>query len=202
MTREHWEQIYETRPADELSWHQRDSATSHRLVVAAAPQRSAAIVDVGSGMSVLVDRLVDDGYRDLTLVEVSAHALDGVRTRLGERARSVTFAEYDVRDWRPDRVYDVWHDRAMFHFLTDEVDRTRYVDVARGAVRPGGALIIATFAADGPTQCSGLPVKRHSAHDLAAVLGDTFTVESSEREEHITPAGVVQPFTWMVFRRS
>jgi len=202
VTRDHWEQIYATRPAAELSWYQRDPATSHRLVIAAAPERSAGIVDVGSGTSALVDRLLDDGYRDLTLLDLSAHALADVRTRLGERARAVTFVPSDVLDWSPSRTYDVWHDRAAFHFLTDDTDRARYIDIAREAVRPGGALILATFASEGPTHCSGLPVRRHSAHDLAAAFGAAFAVESSEREEHVTPAGVVQPFTWMVLRRS
>jgi SAM-dependent methyltransferase len=202
VNRRHWEQIYETRPADELSWYQREPATSHRLVVAAAPDRSAAIVDVGSGASFLVDRLLDDGYRDVTLVDVSARALEGVRSRLGEPARAVTFVCSDVLDWSPDRAYDVWHDRAAFHFLTDDADRARYVEHVADAVRPGGSLIIATFAADGPTHCSGLPVRRHSAHDLAAAFGAAFMVESSEREEHVTPAGLMQPFTWMVLRRT
>jgi 2-polyprenyl-3-methyl-5-hydroxy-6-metoxy-1,4-benzoquinol methylase len=202
VTGPHWEEVYATRAADEVSWYQRDPATSVRLVEACAPARSAAIVDVGSGASFLVDRLLDDGYRDVTVVDVSARALEGVRTRLREHARSVTFVCSDVLDWSPERTYDVWHDRAAFHFLTDEVDRAHYVDVARESVRPGGALIVATFAADGPTHCSGLPVRRHSAHDLAAGFGAGFVLESSEREEHVTPAGVVQPFTWTVLRRS
>ena len=202
MTAPHWEEVYATRAANEVSWYQRDPATSVRLVEASSADRSAAIVDVGSGASFLVDRLLDDGYRDITLVDVSARALDGVRTRLGEPARSVTFVCSDALEWSPERAYDVWHDRAAFHFLTDDTDRARYVEVASMSVRPGGALIVATFAADGPTHCSGLPVRRHSAHDLAAAFGACFTVESSEREEHVTPAGVVQPFTWMVLRRS
>ena len=202
MTGPHWEEVYATRAADEVSWYQRDPATSVRLVEALAADRSAGIVDVGSGASFLVDRLLADGYRDVTLVDVSARALDGLRTRLGEPAGSVTFVCSDVLDWSPERTYEVWHDRAAFHFLTDDADRARYVEIAGRSVRPGGALIVATFAADGPTHCSGLPVRRHSAPDLADAFGAWFTVESSEREEHITPVGVVQPFTWMVLRRS
>lgn len=201
MNRERWEQIYETRPTDQLSWYQREPAISHRLVVAAAPDRSAAIVDVGSGVSALVDRLLDDGYRGITLVEVSAHALDAVRARLGDRARAVAFVRSDVLDWSPDRAYDVWHDRAVFHFLTADTDRARYVEQATEAVRPGGALIVASFAADGPTHCSGLPVRRHTADDLAGAFAGAFTLQSNEREEHITPAGGRQPLTWAVLRR-
>jgi 2-polyprenyl-3-methyl-5-hydroxy-6-metoxy-1,4-benzoquinol methylase len=201
MSRAHWEQIYETRPAAELSWYQREPATSRRLVVAAASSRSATIVDVGSGVSSLVDRLLDDGHTDVTLVDLSLHALEAVRTRLGERADSVTFVCSDVLDWSADRPYDVWHDRAVFHFLTDDADRARYAERAAAAVRPGGMLIVASFAADGPTHCSGLPVRGHTADDLARSFADAFTLESAEREAHVTPAAVTQPFTWAVLRR-
>ncbi len=202
MTAEHWEQIYATRAIDEVSWYQREPAASIRLVEGATQDRSAAIVDVGSGASVLVDRLLADGYRAVTLVDVSARALETVRHRLGTSAGVVTFVASDVLDWVPDRAYDVWHDRAAFHFLSDDRDRARYVDLATRAVRPGGALILATFAADAPTHCSGLPVRRQEANDLAATFRGAFTLESSEREEHVTPAGVVQPFTWAMLRRS
>lgn len=202
MTAEHWEEIYATRAIDEVSWYQREPATSIRLVEASAPERSAAIVDVGSGASRLVDRLLADGYRVVTLVDVSIHALETVRARLGASSDRVTFVASDVLDWAPQHQYDVWHDRATFHFLTDDRDRARYVDLAARAVQPGGALIIATFAADGPTHCSGLPVLRHEAKDLAAAFGAAFTLASSEREEHVTPAGVLQPFTWVVLHRT
>ena len=198
---EHWDEIYGTRTVDAVSWYQREPAVSLRLVPAAAPDRAAGIVDVGSGASSLVDRLLDDGYRDLTLVDVSTRALDLVRARLGDRARHVTFVAGDVLDWTPDREFAVWHDRAVFHFLTDEQDRARYVERAAAAVRPAGALIVATFAADGPPQCSGLPVHRHQPADLARAFGPAFVLEAAEREEHMTPAGVVQPFSWAVLRR-
>jgi trans-aconitate methyltransferase len=202
VSAEHWDEIYATRAVDQVSWFQRRPVTSLRLVEAAAPDRSAAIVDVGSGASSLVDRLLDDGHRDLTLVDVSARALDVVRMRLGDRAGRVTFVRSDVLDWAPDRGFDVWHDRAVFHFLTDDDDRARYVERATAAVRPGGLLIVATFAADGPTHCSGLPVRRHSADDLARTFAPAFTRQADEREEHVTPAEVVQPFSWIVLRRS
>ena len=199
---EHWDEIYATRPVDELSWYPREPAVSLRLVLAAAPDRAAAIVDVGSGASSLVDRLLDDGYQDLTLVDVSTRALDQVRARLGEHAGHVTFVGSDVLDWMPEREFAVWHDRAVFHFLTDEQDRATYVERAAAAVRPAGALIVATFAADGPRQCSGRPVRRHEPADLARTFGPAFVLESAEREEHLTPAGIVQPFSWAVLRRT
>jgi trans-aconitate methyltransferase len=113
----------------------------------------------------------------------------------------VAFVRSDVLDWSPDRAYDVWHDRAVFHFLSNDAERARYVERATEAVRPGGAVIVASFAADGPTHCSGLPVRRHTADDLAGTFASAFTLESNEREEHVTPAGGTQPFTWAVLRR-
>ena len=202
MTAEHWDEVYATRATDAVSWYQSEPAISVRLVETSAPERSAAIVDVGGGTSSLVDRLLADGYRALTLVDVSARALETVRARLGALATDVTFVRSDVLTWQIDRAYDVWHDRATFHFLTDERERAAYVELAARGVRPGGTLIIATFAADGPEHCSGLPVRRNDAHDLASTFAATFTLTSSEREEHVTPAGVVQPFTWAVLRRS
>jgi 2-polyprenyl-3-methyl-5-hydroxy-6-metoxy-1,4-benzoquinol methylase len=201
VTAAHWDQVYATRGVDEVSWFQRDPAMSLRLVRTAVPERSGAIVDVGAGASLLVDHLLDDGYRDVTLVDVSEQALATVRTRLGDRAGSVDFVCTDVTAWTPPREYDVWHDRAVFHFLTDEDARSAYVSRAATAVRRQGALIIATFAADGPTHCSGLPVRRHSADDLRHEFDGAFVLEDTCREEHVTPAGVVQPFTWAVLRR-
>ena len=202
MSAEHWDEVYATRGVDQVSWFEPDPATSLRLVEAAAPERSAAIVDVGAGASSLVDRLLDAGYVDVTLLDVSSRALETVRTRLGDRATGVTFVADDVLDWVPERVFDVWHDRVAFHFLIDEVDRARYVERAAATVRPGGTLIVATFAADGPTNCSGLPVHRHEAADLARTFSPAFVLEAAEREEHVTPADLVQPFTWAVLHRS
>jgi trans-aconitate methyltransferase len=149
-----------------------------------------------------VDRLLDDGYVDLTLLDVSARALEALRTRLGDRATRVRFVHSDVLDWVPERSFDVWHDRAVFHFLTDADARARYADRAAAAVRPGGSLVVATFAADGPTHCSGLPVRRHTPGELARTFAPAFTLAADEREEHVTPAGVVQPFSWVVLRRT
>jgi len=202
MSAEHWDEVYATRGVDQVNWFEPDPATSLRLVEAAAPERSAAIVDVGAGASSLVDRLIDAGYVDVTLLDVSRRALETVRTRLGDRATGVTFVADDVLDWVPERVFDVWHDRVAFHFLIDEVDRARYVERAAATVRPGGTLIVATFAADGPTNCSGLPVHRHEAADLARTFSPAFVLEAAEREEHVTPADLVQPFTWAVLHRS
>ena len=196
----HWEQVYETRSTDEVSWFQAEPSVSRRLVEAAVGT-NGSVVDVGAGASRLVDLLLDDGFSDLTVLDVSARALAVVRQRLGPRSSAVTWVHGDVLDWHPGRTFDVWHDRAVFHFLTDPQDRSRYVELVQRATAPGGTVIVATFAPDGPTHCSGLPVSRSDAAGLASIFGEAFVLGHTEREEHHTPSGVVQPFTWAVLHR-
>lgn len=198
----HWDRIYAASPSTGLSWYEREPTTSMRLIDATDVGTSAVVIDLGAGTSVLVDHLVESGYTDVTVLDVSGRALDEVRQRLGAKSDAVTYLRRDVLSWEPDRHYDVWHDRAVFHFLTDPEDRDRYVEVATGAVRPGGWVVIATFADDGPTQCSGLPVARYSPERLAGVFSAQFSLVEEDREEHVTPAGVVQPFTWVLMRRT
>ncbi|MFA9271359.1 MAG: trans-aconitate 2-methyltransferase, partial [Baekduiaceae bacterium] len=140
--------------------------------------------------------------RDITVLDLSQVALDTARDRLGARGASVTWRAGDLRAWEPGRTYDVWHDRAVLHFLVEDTDRARYADLAARAVAPGGHIVVGTFAPDGPEQCSGLPVRRHSADDLAALLAGHFEPLRSAREEHRTPSGNVQPFSWLVARRA
>ena len=185
-----------------MSWYEREPVTSLRVIGALGLGVPARIVDVGAGASSLVDCLLDEGFRDLTVVDVSARVLDEVRARLGERAGAVTFVVHDVLTWEPDRRFDLWHDRAVFHFLVDTTDRDRYVRLAAKVVGSGGAVVVAGFAEDGPPSCSGLPVCRHSTEDLAATFKPFFTLMSHERKEHVTPAGIVQPFTWTTLRRT
>jgi ubiquinone/menaquinone biosynthesis C-methylase UbiE len=196
----HWERVYETRSTDEVSWFQAEPSVSRRLVEAAVGT-NGSVVDVGAGASRLVDLLLDDGFADLTVLDVSARALAVVRERLAGRSSAVTWVHGDVLDWHPGRSFDVWHDRAVFHFLTDSEDRSRYVDLVQRVVHPGGTVIVATFAADGPTHCSGLPVSRSDAAGLATVFGEAFMLGHAEREEHLTPSGALQPFTWAVLHR-
>jgi hypothetical protein len=198
---DHWDGIYATGTSTSRSWYEREPTQSLRLIATAAASPSAAIIDLGAGTSMLVDRLLDTGFTDVTVLDISAHALDEVRRRLGPLASRVTFIRHDVLTWQPERRYDIWHDRVVFHFLSDPAQRSRYVAVAEGAVRAGGALIMATFAQDGPNQCSGLPVARYSADELADAFSAGFEPVHHERERHETPAGTVQPFTWMILRR-
>nr|WP_277602239.1 class I SAM-dependent methyltransferase [Nocardioides sp. KC13] len=159
---------------------------------------SGRVIDVGAGASNLADVLVSAGY-DVTVLDISSNALAQVRERLGRQAAYVLA---DVLSWTPAASYDVWHDRAVFHFLTDPDDQARYVDLAATAVGTGGGLVMGTFAPAGPESCSGLPTARHDAGSLARLFAESFTLEHSETEEHVTPWGAVQPFTWAVLRRS
>jgi SAM-dependent methyltransferase len=197
----HWDEIYATIPVTELSWYERDPLVGLRLIGTIAPGPAASVVDVGAGSSSLVDHLLAAGFAAVTVLDVSGRALDVVRVRLGAASREVTFVEADLLAWEPGRRYDIWHDRAAFHFLTNEAARDRYVARAAGAVRAGGHLVLATFAEDGPTRCSGLPVTRYSPRELGNVFSPFFVRVAAEREEHVTPRGTVQPFTWVVLRR-
>jgi SAM-dependent methyltransferase len=210
---EHWDTIYGTKATDEVSWFQRQPTTSQRLLTSVSSP-SGAVIDVGAGASTLVDTLLDAGWSDVTVLDVSAKALalvrDRVRDRVGdhrhdlprERPGSASFVVANVLSWQPERTFAAWHDRAVFHFLVRAEQRDQYVATASLAVRSGGVVVLGTFAADGPTQCSGLPTARYDADGLAAVFEPGFSLEHSEREEHVTPGGAVQPFTWVVLRRT
>jgi ubiquinone/menaquinone biosynthesis C-methylase UbiE len=197
----HWEQIYGTKQAIEVSWFQTHADISRELIETAAPDRASAIIDIGGGASVLVDDLLAAGYARLTVLDISGAALDQARARLGSTAADVTWLEADVLSVElPPAAFDVWHDRAVFHFLTNADDRRRYVAQVRHALTPGGVVVMGTFAEDGPLKCSGLEVARYSAAQLAAELGDGFTLVSSRRHEHTTPWGAAQAFSFCVAR--
>jgi len=178
-----------------LSWYQEHARTSVELMDAVGRTPDTSVLDVGGGASTLVDDLLAGGQRDVTVLDVSAPALAIASRRLGAPAE-VTWMVADLLAWEPPRCWDLWHDRAVLHFLVDAQDRDTYVRLLRRALRPGGAFVIGTFAADGPTHCSGLPVQRYAAEDLAELLGDVTVVER-RREVHHTPGGAAQPFTWL-----
>ncbi|MBR1130480.1 class I SAM-dependent methyltransferase [Bradyrhizobium iriomotense] len=197
----HWENVYATKGETEVSWYQDSPAISLAMIRAANSDHDAAIIDVGGGASRLVDALLQDGYRRLTVLDLAANALDVAKQRIGEAASTIDWIVADATTWRPTRTYDVWHDRAAFHFLTDPDDRAAYVERLRSAVRPGGQVIIATFAPDGPEKCSGLPVQRHDSTSLAAELGPAFELVETQREMHHTPWQSTQAFQFSRFRR-
>ena len=172
------------------------------LIEEQAPAHDAAIVDVGGGASSLAGQLLRLGFADITVLDVSGRALELARAELGTDATRVRWIEQDLLGWSPERGYDLWHDRAVFHFLVDHARQQRYAEVLRSALRPGGRAIIGTFAADGPMTCSGLPVARYDAEGLAAAFGAAFTMLAMGREEHHTPASSIQPFTWVTVERA
>lgn len=197
----HWQQVYTTRPDTGVSWFEAEPRQSLAMLTAAGATSATGIVDVGGGASRLVDALLDRGYADLTVLDVSSAALAASRARLGSRAAEICWQVADITTWLPARTYDVWHDRAVFHFLTEAADRAAYLERLRAALAPGGQAIIATFAPDGPERCSGLPVMRHDAGTLAAALGPDFALAQAERDIHITPTGDEQRFQFCRFVR-
>ena len=199
--RAHWQKVYETKKPTEVSWYQPAARVSSSLIRRVAPDRSAAIIDVGGGASTLVDGLLAAGYSSVSVLDVSSAALAQASERLGGDAARVTWLEADVLDAAlPASAYDVWHDRAVFHFLTEAADRERYVKQVRRSVRPGGYVMVATFASDGPTKCSGLEVARYAPEELHGEFGSDFQLVDSAREEHHTPTGAVQPFIYCLCR--
>ncbi|UWU92981.1 trans-aconitate 2-methyltransferase [Bradyrhizobium sp. CB1015] len=197
----HWDHVYATKGEAEVSWYQDSPAISLAMIRAAGSDRDTAIIDIGGGASRLVDALLQDGYRDVAVLDLSANALETAKKRIGQAASTVDWIVADATTWRPARTYDVWHDRAAFHFLTEPRDRAAYVERLRSAVKPGGHVIIATFAPDGPEKCSGLPVQRHDSASLAAELGREFELLESRSETHHTPWNSTQAFQFSRFRR-
>ncbi len=183
-----------------VSWYQPEPALSLAMIAALGIRNDASVVDVGGGASLLVDELLARRFTDISVVDVSQAALELARQRVGPVAR-VHWLNEDVLTWRPTRRYRLWHDRALFHFFVDASDQDRYLQTLREAVEPGGAVIIATFAPDGPERCSGLPVARHGDAEIEQLLTG-FTVVESQREEHLTPRGIRQPFIWVAARAS
>ncbi|MFO0749999.1 MAG: class I SAM-dependent methyltransferase [Myxococcota bacterium] len=199
--RNHWESVYTKKAADAVSWYARHLERSLAFIDATGAPADAAIIDVGAGASTLADDLVARGFRDLTLLDLSATALDVVRTRLGPRGESITWWVGDVTEVPlPGAAYDVWHDRAVFHFLTHPALRERYVAQVRHAVKPGGHVIVATFGLAGPERCSGLDVVRYDADGIHAAFGPSFVKVQSASDRHETPWGSVQELTYCYCR--
>jgi len=197
----HWQHVYTSKDEQAVSWFEAVPSVSLDLIRATGVGPDAAIIDIGGGAARLADALLDDGFRDLTVLDLSAEALEKAKARLGARAASVQWVTADVTTWQPDRHFDVWHDRAALHFLTDAQAQAAYAERVTRAVKPGGHVIIFTFAPDGPERCSGLPVVRHDAASLSKLLGSAFELIESRRHDHHTPGGAVQRFQFSCFRR-
>lgn len=196
----HWDQAYAHGPSTR-SWFQDRPSVSLQMLEAAAVTPRDSLIDVGGGASTLVDSLLDCGWMDLTVLDVSVAGLRTAQDRLGSAADRVQWIAADLLTWEPQRRYAAWHDRALLHFFATSADQDRYRDVLQAATTTGSVAVFGTFAPDGPPSCSGLPVARYSVEDLAAFVGQHWLPLPSEREEHRTPAGNIQPFTWASFRR-
>jgi trans-aconitate methyltransferase len=199
--RAHWETVYATKAENEVSWFQDNPSPSLEAIALTGATPASAIIDIGGGASRLVDHLLALGFVDVTVLDLSAAALDTAKARLGTPAAKARWLLADVTTWEPTASYDVWHDRAAFHFLTGENDRAAYAVRLDRALKPGGHAIIATFAPDGPERCSGLPVMRYDAESLGRALGREFRLLQTRRHEHATPWGSRQMFQFSVFRR-
>lgn len=196
---EHWNAAYESGD-ESVSWRQKE--TPHSLgLIRSVSEPEGSVVDIGGGSSLLAGELLADGYGDLTVIDISDTGMAIARERLGEDAAKIEWVVADLLDWQPARTFDVWHDRAVLHFLTDPGDRSRYAELLRESVAPGGHAVIGAFAEDGPEQCSGLPVQRHTHEDIGELLGDGFKPISATRQVHLTPGGGEQPFNWVIARR-
>jgi SAM-dependent methyltransferase len=199
---DHWTKVYEDKAPTAVSWYQEAPEPSLRALKRFAASPDSSLIDVGGGASNLVDALLQQGWRDLTVLDIAASALDAAKLRLGPMADRVHWEVADITDWQPHRRFDVWHDRAVFHFLTEPGQRAAYRRALFAGLASHALVIMATFALDGPDKCSGLAVQRYDASSLADELGDGLQFIESWREEHVTPWGANQSFNWCAFRRS
>lgn len=199
--REHWEQVYSGKPPDQLGWYKPRLQTSLDWISDLSLDANAPIIDVGGGASTLVDDLLERGYSAITVLDLAAPALDLIKARLGAKGAAVNWLCGDVTQVElAENVFELWHDRAVFHFLTEADDRERYRENLCKALRPGGHVIIGTFAPEAPPRCSGLPVQRYDLERLRETLGDAFELRRQQKEMHVTPGGVEQMYLYCEFR--
>ena len=198
----HWEHVYSSKDPTEVSWYQGTPQLSLQMIAATGVETGGAIIDVGGGASTLVDNLLDSGYSDVTVLDIASAALDRSRARLGDAARNATWIEQDILHFEPNRSFKLWHDRAVFHFLTEKSQQRHYADLLQKAVEPGGHVILATFGPDGPERCSGLPVQRYSTEELSGLLEPAFELQAQDLEEHKTPGGSAQQLLYTCWQAS
>jgi len=196
-----WDKIYSEKSSMEVSWYQQHPEISLKLIRSTGVDLTARIIDVGGGTSTLVDYLLDAGYENLEVLDISHSAIEQTRSRLNRRADKVIWHKNDITKFSSNISFDVWHDRAVFHFLTDKDDRAKYVRALSNALKSGSHAIIATFDLDGPEKCSGLNIVRYSSEALSDIFGDAFQLVESRTEEHVTPSGIKQSFVYCRFVR-
>ncbi len=197
----HWEKVYREKSPFEVSWYQKASSISFKMMEKSGLEDQPAIIDVGGGASVLVDRLLQEGLNNLTVLDISSTGMEYAKVRLGDRATLVNWIESDITEFESPKQYDIWHDRAVFHFLTDAEMREKYLGVMRRSLNGDGTVIIAAFAIGGPTKCSGLDIVQYDAEKLQKVMGSEFVLMEQRNERHITPAEKLQDFGYYRFRR-
>ena len=198
--KQHWESIYSNHPSS-LSWHQKKPELSLQLINQSLESKNQAIIDVGGGASNLVDYLIAAQYQDISVLDISAQALNHSQQRLGDAANTIHWYDQNITSFKPSKRYDLWHDRAVFHFLTHQEDRQHYVDVLKQAIKPRGDIIIAAFAMGGAEKCSGLTIVQYDANSLQAELGSSFILLEQLSEDHLTPNNTSQPFQYFHFQK-
>ena len=198
--KEHWENIYQTKKPDEVSWYQEKPETLLDIIFRIGIDKNAKIIDVGAGVSRLIDHLLALGFRNMTVLDISSNALNESKKRLGDKAKNIEWIVSDVREFKTKDKYDLWHDRAVLHFLTEEKDIRKYVELVRTYVKPNGYIIVSTFSVNGPKKCSGLDIKQYSEDSMKKLFSGFEHIKSFE-EEHITPWGASQMFICSVFRK-
>jgi SAM-dependent methyltransferase len=199
--REHWQSVYQAKPSTTVSWYQSQASMSLELVQTLLADHDQAVIDVGGGASTFVDGMLAANYTDVSVLDISSAALEVARTRLGDDASRVHWIVADILTWVPERRFNVWHDRAVLHFLTAPRDQARYAALLAETVMSGGHAVIGTFAPNGPSACSGLAVQQFDPVAVARLVGADFVVVNSRDEDHVTPTGAVQAFSWTVLRR-
>ena len=201
-SKNHWDDVWTRKKSNEVSWYQQYPKTSIDLILSTNPSKDVKIIDVGGGDSNLVDELLELGFKNITVLDISAKALERSKERLGKKADSINWIEWDIREFDSQKRYDVWHDRALLHFLTDEQDMQKYVELIRKHVNDKGHVIISSFSTRGPMMCSGLDTRQHSEESMKKLFSNGFEHIKSFEEEHKTPFGVSQIFTCNVLRKT
>ena len=199
--KDHWEAVYQKKSPVEVSWYQKVPVLSLQLTIRLLKKKSDRIVDVGGGASTLADHLLDKGFDDITVLDLSSEALAHAQKRLGQKSAQISWVAADITEWEPSGTFELWHDRAVYHFLTEKTDREKYKDVLKRATHPGSWVIIAAFSIGGPEKCSGLDIVQYDREKLQSELGDSFTFVEEQFESHITPTGKEQAFGYFVFER-
>lgn len=197
----HWETIYSTKEQKDVSWYQEKPETSLSLIEQYAANKSDAVIDIGGGDSFLADFLMKENYTDISVLDISEKALEKAKKRLAEKTHTITWIHSDIIDFKPEKQYEVWHDRAAFHFLTKDEEIHRYIRIINQALKPDGLAIIGTFSETGPKKCSGIEIRQHSEQSIEQYFGDYFRMEQILNTEHPTPFGTIQNFIFCVMRK-